>query len=86
LYAGGAFTGRLAYWTGSAWTTFGSANSTIYALEVFNGKLYVGGAFTSIGGQSIKRIAVYDGSTFDSVGSGTSGYVAAVQHLAGAPS
>ena len=85
LYAGGAFTGRLAYWTGSVWTTFGSANSTIYDLEVFNNKLYVGGAFTSIGGAAINRIAVYDGSTFASVGGGTSGYVSAVQHLAGAP-
>jgi hypothetical protein len=85
LYAGGAFTGRLAYWTGSAWTTFGSANNTIYDLEVFNNKLIIGGAFTSIGGASINRIAVYDGSTFASVGGGTSGYVLAVQHLAGAP-
>ncbi len=85
LYVGGAFTilgdgtsaNRIAAWDGSTWSnlTIGSSNgvtSTVNALAVFGGKLYVGGAFTTlIGGTTANRIAAWDGSAWSNLTVGT---------------
>lgn len=81
---GNAAIDYLGAWDGSTWANLGTApNSDIYAGAFGNDGLpYLGGAFTSIGGSSINRIAVGDsiGSTWSSVGTG--GASAAVDSLA----
>ncbi len=84
LYAGGSFTtaggqsaNRIARWDGSAWAPLGSGvNSWISALTVFDDDgstgpaLYVGGAFTTAGGQAASRIARWDGVAWSPLGTG----------------
>lgn len=55
----------IAKWSGSAWTapTTTGANGIIYAIEEWNGYLYLGGAFTVINSVTVKRIAQYKLST-----------------------
>jgi hypothetical protein len=48
---------------------------TIFAMAVYNGELYVGGAFTTIAGQSCNHIARFDGYRWQPVGTGTNGPV-----------
>jgi trimeric autotransporter adhesin len=88
LYVGGDFTTlgdgttsakRIAAWDGSAWSVLpsGSSNglsSAVYALAVFNSKLYAGGGFTTLGdgSTSAKNIVSWDGSAWRTLASGTS--------------
>jgi trimeric autotransporter adhesin len=82
LYVGGAFVSLgdvtisakyIAAWNGTEWTTLtcGSSNglgADVYALAAFNGKLYVGGAFNTLGNSSsAKNIAAWDGSTWSTL-------------------
>ncbi len=78
---------NIASWSGSAWTRLGSASSpgitggsapAVHALAVFNGKLYVGGTFTSAGGVTVANIATWDGTSWAAVGSGLPGTVSAL--------
>jgi hypothetical protein len=50
------------------WSPVGTgAASAVYALEVFNGELYVGGTFTEIGGVNTNYLARWNGSAWSSV-------------------
>ncbi|MDW8438564.1 MAG: T9SS type A sorting domain-containing protein [Chloroherpetonaceae bacterium] len=87
LYVGGSFTtaggisaNRIARWNGSAWNTVGTSpndgvsggsNPIISDFLIFGGRLYVGGRFTTAGGNSANNIAWWDGTTWSAVGSGS---------------
>lgn len=75
--------GGRASWNGEKWEALGgaalSAISNIFAIAVgLNGYIYVGGDFTSIGGVSAARIAYWDGSAWNAMGSGVNGDVYAI--------
>ena len=91
LYAGGLFSAiggvsfnRIAKWDGSAWNHLGTGvNSAsgqgVYALAIDGvGNLYVGGEFTAAGGVSASNIAIWYGSSWTALGSGTDGLVNAI--------
>jgi len=87
LYMGGSFTtaggilvNRVASWNlgTSAWSTLGSGVSgyawpEAASLAVLGGKVYVGGDFLEVGGESIGDIACWDPAVFDVVDSGIGG-------------
>jgi hypothetical protein len=60
-------------WDGSTWNPMGSGISSgqVNAIAVSGPNVYVGGAFTSIGGVSANNIAVWNGSTWSALGAGT---------------
>ncbi len=85
LYACGSFysaeglpANNIAVWDGSHWDTVsrqglgycGGGTGWADAMEVYNGKLYVAGAFCSAGGITAENIACWDGTRWDSVSSG----------------
>jgi hypothetical protein len=83
LYATGEFTqaggqpaAYIACWNGVQWSPVGTGlNSAGYALEVHSegggpASLYVGGLFTSAGGQLAEHVARWDGTVWHPVGGG----------------
>jgi hypothetical protein len=94
LYAGGDFTSaggvpadRIARWDGASWSALGSgmaggAAPRVHALTEYDDgggpALYAGGGFTSAGGVSASNIARWDGVSWSSLDSGTTGVVAAL--------
>ena len=87
LFVGGNFTevggipaGNIGAWDGSGWQRIpaGGPDTQINAMGVYDDgtgsgeSLYIGGQFALVGGQSIERIARYDGSVWSSLGSGLS--------------
>jgi len=78
LYVGGyrVNSGRIASWDGSAWdtTTMGEPNYSVNCLITYNNKLVVGGGFDTINGTYRSDVAMWDGSTWSSLGSGISPY------------
>ncbi len=81
---GGASANFIARWSGSSWNSVGTGASngvggtnvnflftSVNALAVYNGELYVGGNFASAGGASAKSIARWNGSSWNSVGTGS---------------
>jgi hypothetical protein len=100
LYAGGAFTraggltvNHIAKWDGENWSPLVApggvgVNWHVHALAVFDDgsgpALYAGGAFTTAGGETVNRIAKWNGSTWSAlsgpsgVGVSTSGVVNAL--------
>lgn len=86
LYVGGEYNGAggsrgVARWDGANWTAIGTdaAPAVVRALGVHDDGtrpvLAVGGAFTSIGGVAARNVALWDGSTWTPLESGTSGDV-----------
>ena len=89
LYAGGDFTEAggdpdadyIAKWDGSAWTSIGGPgselNSTVFAIAIDEvGRVYAGGEFSDAGGDpNADRIAMWDGSGWNALGSGLNGDV-----------
>lgn len=88
LYAGGEFSTAggvaakgIAKWDGSNWSALGSgmgpdwANPRINALLISGTNLYVGGGFTTAGGQPADYVAKWDGNTWSALGSGLDGIV-----------
>ncbi len=76
--AAGAFIlfsgGRVARWTGSAWSSLGGAlttpNGTVHALKTFGASLYAGGDFdalSSLGFPTTGALARWNGSTWSEV-------------------
>lgn len=62
---------HIALWNGKEWDTLGSGmNGSVYALAVFNNKLYAGGDFTTAGRVHALHVAVWNGTNWDSVGYG----------------
>ncbi len=86
LYAGGQFeqaggvpAAAIARWNGSSWQDVaGSVTlvsktggiASVFAMTVFDGKLIVGGGFTSAGGVPADNIASWDGSNWQSMDGG----------------
>lgn len=79
LYAGGGLDfptqsgENLVAWDGTDWNSTGgipdwSISVSVYALQEFNGELYVGGNFIQAGPVSANAIARYDGATWTSIG------------------
>jgi len=91
LYVGGNFTAAyynetdkayLAIWDKAtqrllpAYATGQGPNQNVWALAVWNNKLYIGGEFSMIGGVAAPRLATLSGTTYQAVsGSPTSGRV-----------
>ncbi|MFN8472230.1 MAG: hypothetical protein U0822_08580 [Anaerolineae bacterium] len=84
LYAGGDFSNagtvaanRVAKWNGTAWVALGTAaangaTGTVRAIVVDSGNVYMGGLFSTIGGSiSASHIAVWNGTNWSALGSGT---------------
>ena len=74
LYAGGGFLDiggvaakRIARWDGSSWSPLGTGipdgtgAASVWSMELFQGRLFVGGRFTSAGGVPAFRLASWDG-------------------------
>lgn len=53
LYAGSMGNNHLARWDGENWEAIPGFNNTIYAMQTYKDALYIGGAFTMIGNDSI---------------------------------
>ncbi len=84
LYVGGSFTNvggilntNIARFDGTNWHSMGggigyynSQSSYVYTLELHNGQLYAGGIFTNAGNVFASNVAVWNGSTWSSVGTG----------------
>jgi trimeric autotransporter adhesin len=72
--AGGSI--QLCRWTGQSWAPLGAAfNASVRALVVFDdgihgAQIHAGGAFTSIGGASMNRLARWDGTSWQPLGAG----------------
>jgi len=84
--AGGVTVNRIARWDGSAWQPLGSGmNASVDALTTWDpdgagplqAQLVAGGFFTTAGGMTRNRIARWDGSAWQSFGSGMSAIVRA---------
>lgn len=54
----------------------GSQTANLYALEEYNGKIIASGEFNRVGNKAISGIMQWDGSAWDSLGSGLSGNIA----------
>ncbi len=76
IYAGGVCIGKyLVKWNGTDWDTAGiGANGAVGALYVYNGEIYAGGVFTTIGGISANGLAKFDGTAWSNVGNFPSNY------------
>ncbi|MBO2009356.1 T9SS type A sorting domain-containing protein [Hymenobacter negativus] len=85
VYAGGDFNFRLgstvirgvAHWAGTAWGAVGtgtvgsSMDGSVQALAIAgNGDVYIGGNFTQVGGITANRIAKWNGTAWNSLGTG----------------
>ena len=87
LYVGGFFTSaggtsanRIARWniTNSTWSALATGISggtvpAVFVIEASSSNVYVGGTFTTAGGNAANNIAVWNGSAWSSLGSGVSG-------------
>lgn len=76
-YAGSVAANRIAKWTGDEWQALGlgvqwsSIPGQIAAAAVAaDGRVYVGGYFTNIGGQPFTNVAVWDGEQWSALGDG----------------
>ena len=76
--AGGQFVNFVATWDGAAWTRFiqngqtgvGGGSPQVDSLAVWNDSIVVGGTFTTAGGQTVNRIARWDGGAWHPFTSG----------------
>jgi len=74
----GMYLRNIASWDGSAWQNLGDGvgnqpapdNGKVTTIHQMNNKLYIGGYFNEAGNIPVKNIAVWDGTTWDSLGSG----------------
>lgn len=84
LIAGGTFTvaggqtvANVASWNGTTWSGLGagltgqpSGSRSVRSLTTYNGELYAGGEFTTSGVTLTRRIARFDGTNWQGLGSG----------------
>jgi hypothetical protein len=82
VYAGGTFVSvadgvttmsGLARWDGTSWQMVGVSTNQVRALTVYQGQLYVGGFFSTIGTATSPGIARFNGSIWSNVDSGVTG-------------
>jgi hypothetical protein len=73
---------RIAAWDGSSWSCFGgginpdiSSGRPVWALAVYDGKLYAGGIFNRADTVAIDRFACWDGTSWSSVGFEAGDYI-----------
>jgi len=81
--AGGIAANLIAKWNGSSWSALGSGISApagspyyggnVYALAASGTDVYVGGYFTTAGGNAATNIAKWNGSSWSALGSGMAG-------------
>jgi hypothetical protein len=77
--AGGSAATRVARWNGSAWSPLGAGIATengyeiVYSLRTIGSDLYVGGTFEQAGSTAAFNIALWDGFTWNPLGSGIGG-------------
>lgn len=71
--------GRAALYTAGGWKSLGGANGTVHAAAWFDGKLYLGGEFSQIGGTSVNHVACWDGVSWSPLGSGVNDTVYALE-------
>lgn len=85
LYVGGTFTNaggvlntNIARYDGTNWYSmgggvgyYGGINSYVYVLQLHNGLLYAGGIFTNAGNIAATNVAVWNGSSWSSLGAGS---------------
>jgi len=82
--AGETFANNIATWDGNSWQPLGSGISgpyqlnPVYALTVYNGELIAAGPFTTAGGVTVNYIARWDGSSWQTLGSGMNRRVCAL--------
>ncbi len=75
--SGGVVTSCIAQWDGSVWSGFGSgllpvAGPRVGAIAVLtNGNMVIGGNFAHVGSTNVIDLALWNGSTWGGVGSGT---------------
>jgi hypothetical protein len=76
--------GFITKWNGSAWTSLvGGVNDYIHTVSPRAGQIAVGGGFTTLGGASRKRIALFDGTSWTDLGTGFDGNINALTHHEG---
>ncbi|MBH8557792.1 T9SS type A sorting domain-containing protein [Hymenobacter negativus] len=74
--AGGVIANKVAMWNGTAWSSLGTGaanglDGDVSALAVApNGDVYVGGFFSHAGGVAASHIAKWDGTAWNSLGTG----------------
>jgi len=87
VYIGGGFSfvgnvpaSRIAKWNGSSWSALASGlthsggyNASVRAIAILGTDVYVGGVFSSAGGNPANNIAKWNGSSWSALGSGVSG-------------
>ncbi|WP_299325073.1 PQQ-dependent sugar dehydrogenase [uncultured Maribacter sp.] len=93
LFIGGVFTSagglnanNISKWENNAWglltdnsTNISGTNNEVRSIHIDdNNTVYVGGNFDTAGGMSASRIAQWNGSNWSALGSGTSGFVEAM--------
>ena len=78
-----ANTEDIAIWNGSNWAPLSLelANNYVHALLEYEGDLYVGGAFSTLGASSYNHIARWDGGGWNNVGTGINGGVIWVEDM-----
>ncbi|MFX0558402.1 PQQ-dependent sugar dehydrogenase [Maribacter sp. CXY002] len=96
LYVGGVFTNagglsvnNIAKWENTSWspltdssTGISGTNNEIRSIAFDeNNIMYVGGNFDTAGGIPASRIASWNGSNWDALGAGTSGFVQAIESI-----
>jgi glucose/arabinose dehydrogenase len=90
--AGGVTVSNIAKWNGTQWSSLSSGsgqllgtNNEIRALTFdANGLLYIGGNFDLAGTTTANRIATWNGTSWGTLGQGTSGFVEAIVATPGA--
>lgn len=96
LIVGGKFTqstvglavNHIATWDEANWGQLGSGsangvNNTVYALTIFNSNLYVGGQFTTAGGNPAMYIAHWNGAGWTPLGQQVDNFVYALNSVKG---
>lgn len=96
LFVGGVFTtagglnaNNIAKWENETWslltdatTTISGTNNEVRSIHIEdNGQVYVGGNFDTAGGIAANRIALWNGTNWSALGSGTSGFVQAIESI-----
>lgn len=96
LFIGGVFTSagglnanNISKWENNAWglltdnsTNISGTNNEVRSIHIDdNNTVYVGGNFDTAGGMPASRIAQWNGSNWSALGSGTSGFVQAMESL-----
>jgi hypothetical protein len=82
--AGGQFAKNIARWNGNGWSALGQGisgedeNDRVRSLAFFRGELYAAGSFNMAGGQPANNIARWNGSTWSTLGSGSSNGVSSL--------